>query len=236
VLKAHYMAKAMVHMDYDAINLGREEIMLGAEEIRRLRELQRLPLLSSNVREQGRDAPLVLPFLIERVGTSQFLGFRYGGVKVALVGVALSGESDPMRRMIPADLKVEPAAEALDATLEKLRDRCDVVVVLSDLDLESAKEAARRVPGIDLFFVGAGARSKFVERIDGTIFVYPARKGEELGDIELLLDEHRQVASFSTEWTLLDTAVADDPEMTLMIESYKEERKQLQKRPPKLQE
>jgi 2',3'-cyclic-nucleotide 2'-phosphodiesterase (5'-nucleotidase family) len=138
--------------------------------------------------------------------------------------------------VIPADLTVKPAAEALEATLEKLRDRCDVVVVLSDLDLESAKKVARQVPGIDLFFIGAGARSKFVERIDGTVFAYPAKKGDELGDIELLLDEHRQVTSFSTEWTLLDTAVADDPEMAQMIESYKEERKQLRKRPPALRE
>lgn len=232
LLKANYLAKAMDHMEYDAINLGREEITLGTEEIQRLRELQRLPLVSSNVlrRDYGRN--LVLPHIIKRVGASEFLGFQYGGIKVALVGAAMSSDSDPMRRTIPPELKLETPAEALLVKLQKLRDRCDVVVLLSDLDLESAKQLARQVEGIDLFFIGAGARSKFVEQIEGTIFVYPAAKGEELGDIELFLDEDGSVSSFSVEWTLLDDTIADDPEMTQLIEDYKEERKELQKRPP----
>jgi 2',3'-cyclic-nucleotide 2'-phosphodiesterase (5'-nucleotidase family) len=235
LLKAQYLAKAMSRMDYNVVNLGREEIMLGAEELLSLRELERLPLLSSNVLRRDRGRHLVLPYVIERVGASSFLGFRYGGIRVALVGVALSGENDPMRRMIPPDLKVMPAAEALDAALEKLRDRCDVIVVLSDLDLETAKKLARQVEGVDLFFIGAGARNKYFEQIDGTIFVYPAKKGDELGQIELLLDEDREVTSFDVEWTLLDTSITDDPEMTRLIESYKEERKQLHQRPPGIQ-
>lgn len=235
ILRAQYLAKAMSRMGYDAVNLGREEIALGIDELLRLRDLERLPLVSSNVLWRQHERPLVLPYLIERVGGSTFLGFRRGGVKVALVGLTLSGESDPMRRMVPPDLKVEPAMESLQTTLEKLNGHCDVVVVLSDLDLETAKQVAWRVEGIDLFFIGAGARSKFFDEIEGTIFVYPAKNGEELGDVELLLDEQQEVETFSVEWTSLDTSYADDPEMTQLIESYKEDRQALQRKPLKAQ-
>ena len=232
ILRANYLAKAMSYMEYNAVNLGREEVVLGADEIQRMRELQRLPLVSSNVLRRHHGRHLVLPHIVERVGGSRFLGFRYGGVKVALIGLTIPGENDVMRRMIPAELQIEPAAETLQMTLEKLRGHCDVVVVLSDLDLETAKQLARQAEGIDLFFIGAGARNKYFEEIEGTIFVYPAKKGDELGDIELLLDEQREVETFSVEWTLLDTSFADDPEMARLVEEYKEERKQLQKKPP----
>lgn len=235
LLRAQYLARAMFHMDYDAVNLGREEIVLGTDEIQRLRDLERLPLISSNVLRRDHKRHLVLPYLIKRVGGSEFLGFRYGGLKVALIGLTMSGENDILRRMIPSDLKVEPVVETLRATMDRLRGRCDVVVVLSDLDLRAAQDLAAEVEGIDLFFIGAGARNKFSEEVDGTIFIYPAKKGDELGDIELVLDEEQQVETFSVEWTLMDTSVTDDPEMARLIESYKEERKQLQKRPPTLQ-
>jgi len=235
ILRAQYMAKAMSRMGYDAINLGREEVILGTDEIQRLRDLQRLPLVSSNVLQRRHGRHLVLPYLVQRVGGSKLLGFRYGGVKVAFIGLTVMGDNDPMRRMVPPDLKVEPAAETLQATLEKLHGHCDVVVVLSDLDLATAKQLARQVEGIDLFFIGAGARDKFFDEIESTIFVYPAKKGNELGDIELVLDEQQEVETFSVEWTLLDTSFADDPEMAQLVESYKEERKELQKRPPELQ-
>jgi len=225
----------MDRMEYDAINLGREEITLGPDEIHRLWELQRLPLVSSNVFRRDHGQHLVQSHIIKRVGASEFLGFQYGGIKVALVGAALSSDNDPMRRTIPPELRLEMPAEALSNKLQKLRGHCDVVVVLSDLDLENAKQLAQQVEGIDLFFIGAGARAKFAEKIEGTIFVYPAAKGEELGDIELFLDEDGGVSSFTVEWTLLDDTIADDPEMTQLIEAYKEERKELQQRPPSLQ-
>jgi 2',3'-cyclic-nucleotide 2'-phosphodiesterase (5'-nucleotidase family) len=234
LLKANYLAKAMFRMGYDAINLGREEAVLGSEEIRRLQELQRLPLVSSNLLRQDGGRHVVLPFIIKRVGASNFLGFQYGGIKVALVGAMLSSDSDPMRRMIPTELQVEQPAQALSATLHKLRGHCDVVVLLSDLDLEGAKKVARQAEGIDLFFIGAGARTKYVEQIGRTIFIYPAKNGNELGDIELLLDEDATVSSFSVDWTVLDDTIVDDPEMAQLIEAYKKERQQL-RRPPALQ-
>ena len=235
ILKAEYLAKAMSRMKYNAVNVGREEVVLGVEEIQRLRDLERLPMVSSNVLRRQHGRQLALPYIVERVGGSTFLGFRYGGVKVALIGLTTAGDNDPMRRMIPPDLKVEPMEETLQVTLEKLDGHCDVVVVMSDLDLETAKQLAYKVEGIDLFFIGAGARNKFYDQIEGTIFVYPARKGEELGDIELLLDEQLEVQNYSVEFTLLDTTFTDDPEMAQLIESYKEDRKQLQRTPPTLQ-
>jgi 2',3'-cyclic-nucleotide 2'-phosphodiesterase (5'-nucleotidase family) len=236
LLKAQYLAKAMSWMEYDAINLGREEIVLGRDQVMEMRDRERLPLISSNLVWKEGQRPVVTPYIIKRLGGSTFLGFHYGGVKVGMLGLAMGGKNDPMQRLVPRELQIDEPLEALQSAVEKLRKNCDVVVVLSDLSLDDAKKVAEEVPGISLFLFGSGAKSKHLEDFNGTIFVRPAKSGDELGDLELMLDVHKKVASHEVEWTLLDEKVPDHPEMAQLVEEYKEDREGLRKPPPKIQQ
>jgi 2',3'-cyclic-nucleotide 2'-phosphodiesterase (5'-nucleotidase family) len=233
LIKANYLARAMTDMGYDAVNLAREEIMLGSQQIMELKDRERLPLVSSNLYRREGKRHLVTPYVIKRVDSSRFLGFEYGGLKVALVGLTGEELRDHMGRVVPAELYLEESQKALSTTLEKLRRHCDVVIVLSDLDLAQARQLAQEVAGIDLFFIGRGAKAKHVEKIGQTIFVYPAAKGDELGDIVLVVDEHGEVTSHQVEWTLLDDKVADNPEMNQLLADYKEALKVLRSLPPR---
>jgi 2',3'-cyclic-nucleotide 2'-phosphodiesterase (5'-nucleotidase family) len=233
LLKAEYLAKAMSLMGYDAINLGREEISLGSQQILDLRDKERLPLVSSSIYRPENKKNLLSPYVIKRIGSSSFLGFEYGGVKLAIVGLANEVTRDPMGRLVPKELGLTDPKEALTATVKKLRDHCDLVVVLSDLNLLEATRLAQQVEGIDLFFIGQGAQAKYVERVDKTIFALPAAKGDVLGDIELTLDDHNKITSHQVEWTLLDDKVADDPEAGQLVADYKVAYKKLRSPPPR---
>jgi 2',3'-cyclic-nucleotide 2'-phosphodiesterase (5'-nucleotidase family) len=94
-IKAQVLARAMYLMGYDAINLAQEEIIFGPDRILDLRNRERIPLVSTNLlrREGGRS--LVSPYLIKRLGSSRFLGFEYGGIKVAIVGLLGQGLRNP---------------------------------------------------------------------------------------------------------------------------------------------
>jgi 2',3'-cyclic-nucleotide 2'-phosphodiesterase (5'-nucleotidase family) len=231
LLKAEYLAKAMTLMNYDAVNLGREEIALGSRQILELRDKERLPMVSSSIYRQENNRNLVSPYLIKRVGSSRFLGFEHGGVKVALVGLASEAIRDPMGHVVPRELYLSEPEKELMANVKKLRKRCDVVVVLSDIDLATASKLAQKVEGIDLFFIGQGAKTKYVEEIDGTIFVLPAAKGDALGDIELTLDHEKRITAHQVEWILLDNQVTDDPEIGELVADYKEAYKKLRSPP-----
>jgi 2',3'-cyclic-nucleotide 2'-phosphodiesterase (5'-nucleotidase family) len=235
ILKAQYMTEAMAWMEYDVINLGREEIVLGHEQLMELRDRERLPLISSNLTWKEGQRYVVKPSLIRRVGGSQFLGFNYGGVKVGMLGLAMGGKNDPMQRLVPREMQIIEPLAALSSSIEKLRKNCDIVMVLSELSLDDAKKMAAEVPGIDLFLFGSGAKSKHIEEFNGTIFTRPAKNGEELGDLELRLDENKKVVSHEVEWTLLDEKVPDTPEMAQLIEQYKTEQKELRNVRPKFQ-
>lgn len=236
LLKAEYLAKAMTLMGYDAINLGREEISLGPQQLLELRDKEHVPLISSSIYWLANDKNLVSPYVIKRLGASSFLGFEYGGVKVAIVGVAKEATRDPMGRLIPKELGLTDPKEALSATVQKLRGHCDLVIVLSDLDLLEATRLAQQVEGIDLFFIGQGAQAKYVERIDKTIFAFPAAKGDALGDIELILDDDKKITSHHADWVLLDSDVADDPAAGQLVADYRAAYKKLRSPPRRLGE
>ena len=226
-LKARYLAKAMYLMGYDAINLGQEEVILGSDPILDIRDRERVPLLSSNLFRQESDRPLVTSYLIKRLGTSRFLGFEYGGVKVAIVGLVGEGLPNPKGQEVSRDLILADPEETLQAIVKKLRKHCDLVCVLSDLELRKAQALAQKVSGIDLFFVEKGARAKHVERMDETIFIRPASRGKELGDIELVLNDKNQITSHQVQWTLLDKNVENDEEVGQLVSDYKVALKEL---------
>jgi 2',3'-cyclic-nucleotide 2'-phosphodiesterase (5'-nucleotidase family) len=165
------------------------------------------------------------------VGGSRFLGFRHGGVKVAIVGLTNSVSRDRMGRAVPKDVIIPEPKVILKSTMEKLSGKCDMVIVLSDLDLQEAIGMAQEIKGIDLFFVSQGGKEKHTEKVGETIFIYPVRNGNELGDVELVLDEEGAVTSYQVEWTLLDKSVPDDDELGQLIAEYKAEMTQRNKPP-----
>lgn len=220
-VKAKYLAKAMTLMGYDAINLAREEILLGSDKILEIRDRERLPLISSNLYRKNGDQLLVSPYLIKRIGASSFLGFQRGGIKVAIVGLAKEIRKGPKGSPISRDVIISKPEEVLQTTVERLRKRCDLVIIISDLDLKEAIRLAQKVGGIDLFFFGQGAKGRHTEAIDGTIFVLPALSDKELGDIELILDDQNRVISHQVQWTLLDQKVADHQELGQLVADYK---------------
>jgi 2',3'-cyclic-nucleotide 2'-phosphodiesterase (5'-nucleotidase family) len=217
----------MYLMGYDAINLAREEVILGSDRILDIRNRERIPLVSSNLFRQEGGRPLVFPYLIKRLGASRFLGFEYGGVKVAIVGLVGEGLRNPKGQEFSRDLILADPEETLRATVKKLRKHCDLVFILSDLELRQAKALAQKISGIDLFFVEKGIRAKHVERMNGTIFLRPASRGRELGDIELVLNEKNQIASHQVQWSLLDKKVQDDEEIGQLVRDYKAALKEL---------
>ncbi|MCK4597526.1 hypothetical protein KAU04_05775 [bacterium] len=218
--KTETLVRAMSLMGYDAINLAREEIILGSRRILELRDKERLPLVSSNLYRRNSDRLLVHPYVIKRLGWSSFLGFQYGGIKVAIMGLTSEVVRDKMAREIPMEFYVPKPEVVLQNTVQKLKKHCDVVIVLSDLDLREATRLAREVGGIDLFFIAKGAERKYAKKVNETIFVIPATAGNELGDVELILDDHNSVKSFEIQWTLLDKSVADDEEMVQLMAEY----------------
>ncbi|KPL19524.1 MAG: hypothetical protein AMJ92_02690 [candidate division Zixibacteria bacterium SM23_81] len=220
-LKAKYLAKAMALMGYDAINLAREEILLGSGQILEMRDRERLPLISSNLYKKNGNQLLVPPYVIKRVGSSSFLGFKRGGIKVAIIGLVDEIRGGPKGSQISRDMIIAKPEDVLQTTVERLRKRCDVVIIISDLDLRQATRVAQNVSGIDLFFFGKGAKGKHTEEVDGTIFVLPAVSDNELGDIELILDDQNMVTSHQVQWTLLDQNVADDEELGQLVIEYK---------------
>lgn len=98
----------------------------------------------------------------------------------------------------------------LQAQIQALRHQVDAVVVLSHLGLQSDREMAQQIPGIDLIL---GAHTHHVlmqgERVGKTLIAQAGRFGEYVGHVTLQVDEHGRLTT--TARILASADYAPDP-------------------------
>ncbi len=144
-IPAYPMVALMNQIGFDATTLGNHEFDSGPEGLARLVSLSNFSTLCSNVHPDP-DLPLNLrPYQIFDVN-----GLSVGVVGVVQLGIAGLPDSHPdnCRRM-----SFTPVLE----TVQKyswLRDKCDVVILLSHIGYEADVEISASLPWVDLIIGG----------------------------------------------------------------------------------
>lgn len=226
-LTAATMVEGLGRIGYDALNLGRADLLLPPALLRRLAAKARFPVLSANVA----DPAGALPF------TGRIVK-RVGGVRVGVFG--LSGDQPlGLPRLPGRDLAVlDPTAGAREA-VEHLRRTSDLVVCLSQLGLEADARLAREVPGIDVILGGFSRQTTATPRIEGsTLILQAGAKGMHIGRLALQLVRGRQepwiprAAARGGEarvfdWKLipLNAAIPDHPALAALLERFREQQR-----------
>lgn len=167
-------------MDYAAINIGELEVIPETDRWSQLDEAPALPFVSANavIPSGGRVAPR--PYVIREV---ELAGPKGGSIRVGLLGL-----TQPPGEAVSIDF-ADPIERARQFVSE-LRSQCDVLVVLAQMPLPSAKDLANAVPGIDV--VLGAANDTHLARPDlesGTLVCYPYPRGMGLGELRLFLDD-----------------------------------------------
>ncbi|MFN8549576.1 MAG: hypothetical protein U0527_16785 [Candidatus Eisenbacteria bacterium] len=174
------------------IAMGLDATIPGANELTDWRAYQSrieasgVPIVCSNllVREGARAKPVGRASLVVRVN----------GVRVALfglVGEGAMGEAHP-----PRDLEFQrrPAVEVARALVPELRERADLVVLMSQLDDDEIEGLLDAVPGIDV--VLCGRKVPWVQELTlehATIVQRTGTRGQYAGCLHLVVDPVGQV-------------------------------------------
>ena len=128
ILKAKSMQKAYGAMHAAVLNLGGKDAAAGADvAVSGARAIGAAPV-SANLRDARRKPLAPGSAVIEA-----------GGVRVAFVGVAREARREP-----------RPPVDAVRASVADAGNRADVVVLLSTLGIEAARDLVSKIPGIDL--------------------------------------------------------------------------------------
>jgi|ETNmetMinimDraft_3_1059899.scaffolds.fasta_scaffold14632_1 LysM repeat protein len=194
---------------YDAVALGDQEFFRGIPFLSGLMEDSDLPFLASNLKEPQLPN-LQSEILVERNGiTFGFFSvldpsiFRFYPKSVSEAVDFLSYEDVATRHTLA------------------LKEKADVVVMLSHFGIEKDRELAGSVEGIDII-VGSHSQSilKEPEKIGNTLIVQAGKDGYYVGELKLTFDEEKELQSYNGKLIPMDISLPNDAIMVDMIIEY----------------
>ena len=240
-LKFRFTRNALDEMGYDALALGKEELMLGPDALFNAhsegevaggdyRDGFDLPLVSANVLIYGtRD-----------IGTPQthvkrILGGTDSGDAdtITLGATSVVGESYASAYQgDPGTLAIEPPAASLEAVLPDLAD-CDVRVLLAHAKPDESEALARAFPQFDVVVTAGGAedpdpRPTTITHDDGrqTLLLRVSQKGKYVGVVGVYRSAGDPAARPTLRYELVDldkTRFATSPEMVAWMQTYQDQ-------------
>jgi hypothetical protein len=224
-LTAATMVEGLGKIGYDALNLGRTDLLLPPALLRSVAAEAPFPLLSANV--------------VDAAGKAPFKGWmvkKAGGLRVGVFGITGSQQlgSPPLPGR---DLVVQDPVAASRAAVAELRRSSQLVIALSQLGIEEDALLARQVPGIDVILGGFTRQTTPTPRIEGsTLILHAGSKGMHVGRLELQVIPGRtggwtaRAAAVRDEarvydWQLvpLTTAVPDHPALAALLDRHREQ-------------
>jgi hypothetical protein len=219
------MVEGLGSIGYDALNLGRIDLLLPTDLLRKLAAGAPFPVLSANV--------------VDAAGKAPFKGWvvkEVGGVRVGIFGV--SGNQRLEQPPLPGrTLTVQDPVAAARAAVAALRGSADLVVALSHLGLDADADLALAVPGIDIILGGSNRQITPAPRIAGTTLIFQSgAKGMQLGRLALQIAPGRAGAWTAAadarggearvyDWSVvqLNTALPDHPALAALLARHNEE-------------
>ncbi len=206
------MVEAMNAMNYDALTIGSAELSLGLEVAKQRETEAKFPFLSANLTNKADQQPLFKPSII----------LERQGARIGIIGL-----SEPEASQNP-DISdkitvLDPTATATKIVGE-MRDKVDIVVVLSHLGLEADEKLAQAVPGIDII-VGGNTRQLMNEpdQVGNTLIVQQGYRGEWVGRLQATFSAQGVPSNFNEKSFALTPDYKDDPDIAALVKKWAEQ-------------
>jgi 2',3'-cyclic-nucleotide 2'-phosphodiesterase (5'-nucleotidase family) len=180
--KARIIGRAYRSMGAAAVNVGDLDLLQGVDFLRQ-EQAQGLPFVSANLLDPSKQEPVFPPYLIREIS----------GLRVAFFGL-LPPESGPqagsaIRSATEGRILITDPVEAARKTMQNLRGRADLIILLSDLGLYKDQMVAKAVPGIH--FILGGHEGRLLGRSQetgGTHILQSSTKGMYVGRLRVLIE------------------------------------------------
>jgi 5'-nucleotidase/UDP-sugar diphosphatase len=211
---AEFQLQAMELMRYDALNLGSPEFMFGKEFLEHARSRISFPYISSNLLSGGSRIPWTREYIIKEVG----------GIKVAILGVLdPEGLAQLPDREQVKGLEVIPPEAALKRLLPEVRGKADLVILLSQFDVEHTLALVQAVKGVDVVISSAADDVFFppAAEKETAVLLQTGSLGKTLGLLKISLDEKRALRVSEKRYVPLDNSVPGNREIERLAAAFK---------------
>ena len=171
--------RAMEALGFDASTIGNHDFDYGIENLLRLIQSTRIPIVASNISYSG-------GLLKEAVHGEHII--ERGGFRVGLIGILTPDAPNIIDPKVGKNLVVAPLAPVVEAARDRLRKAgADLIVVLSHSGVQNERQLASEVSGIDLI-VGGHSHTlvdpPWVDPTNKTVVAQVGAKTRHIGRIE----------------------------------------------------
>ena len=173
--KAKIIVKAYIKKKMAAMNVGDMDLSYGVGFLKEAGE-SGLPLISANLMIADGTKTIFPPYVI----TEQ------KGIRIAFFGLTYPDLNAGLQDAVFEQATLYDPIEVTQKLLPELKEKADVVILLSDLGLVRERELAKKVPGIDFILGGHDGRYlRYPHVQDGTFIVQSYKHGMYLGFLKL---------------------------------------------------
>jgi 2',3'-cyclic-nucleotide 2'-phosphodiesterase (5'-nucleotidase family) len=211
---AELMLNAMELMGYDALNLGSPEFNFGKEFLEHTRSHVSFPYIASNLRYGGSKLPWTREYIIKEVG----------GIKVAILGVLNpDGLTQIPNQEQVKGLEVIPPETALNRLLPEVREKADLVILLSQFDVKETIALVKATKGVDVAISSGSDDIFYAEAPENNVLLQTGSQGKTLGLLKITLDEKRVLSVSERKHVPLFSSVPGNGEIERLVETFKKD-------------
>lgn len=174
--KAKLIARIYKKMGVSAINVGDLDLVQGVEFLANAG----LPVISANIRSSTGKNPMFPPYQIR----------EFSGMRIGFFGLISPNIHADLPQKLRESITIGDPVQSARDVVGALRDRADVIILLSDLGFEQDRKLVSLVPGIH-FILAGHERHETVHphREGGTYIMQSWVQGMYVGDLRLTLEK-----------------------------------------------
>ncbi|MCF6159370.1 MAG: hypothetical protein E3K32_12570 [wastewater metagenome] len=211
-IKMEILYRAMEETGFILHNLGEKDIEIGPQLLSYLSQISNIPFLSSNIKITDS-----LPISVNQYILKKCFNGKHS-YTIAFLGII---SQSLFKNYIPEYVSIDNPVQTLRPLIKDLRERSDLIVLLSHATQEESLEIAKSFPEIGLIITGHGIDDpeNSIEYVGNTAIVSAGKEGKYIGVVKYFLHS-KALERKSIEIFPLDSRIKDSQKMTLLLKEY----------------
>lgn len=209
--KGEVLVAAYNQLQASVVNISERELAFGVDAFKAVKKNAKFEFVSANLRHKG-DA-LAPPYVVKQVKEA----------RVGFVGVC--GTREVMRTDsagLPAGVTLEDPLAAVREAVVSLKEKADLIIVLSTCGDATDSLLAHQVPGIHLLIGGRSFRPNETAPwvVDSTRVVRCHRDGRTLGRMDMVFGPEGNIKTFHPTQVGIEADAPADEAMLAVVRKY----------------
>ncbi len=240
--KSHFVAQMMGYLGYDAVGIGEMDLNYGLEKLVQDGEKYDINLTCANLiskAETKRPKKRQKKSLQQRLKTVfppykivERDGVRFGFV--ALLSPQTKSRTAGVESGVVESLNyiIEDPWKMAETVVPRVRDKCDVLVLLAHMDLFDLEMKLPEFTEIDLVILGHSIKSSRTLEpvtVGVTPVYYATTQGQNIGNLKITLDDDGAIVDMHNKVHFLGEEVPDSPEVLALLDEFDEQNRKTQK-------